>query len=276
MLKRVLTMIIGIGVLVAIFVLDSFQWVNGALFFNIALTIVSLMMTYEFYGAVEKKGIKPIKLFGYIMSAIILPIGFVKPEIITFIYFLAFPVLMFACFIKSLSTNIKYNIIDIAVTVFCPLYTTFLSSFMAHTRAMDSGKGVWYVWFIFGGAWFTDIFAFLIGKAMGKHKFSKISPNKSWEGCIAGLLGGIIFFVGFSAILRNIGITDLNLLIMGIIGCVVSIISQIGDFSASSIKRYCEIKDFSNIMPGHGGMLDRFDSILFVAPIVYSALAMMI
>jgi len=63
---------------------------------------------------------------------------------------------------------------------------------------------------------------------------------------------------------------------MGILGCIVSLISQIGDFSASSIKRYCDIKDFSNLMPGHGGMLDRFDSILFVAPVVYLALAMLL
>lgn len=276
MLKRVLTMVIGIGLLVAIFVLDSFQWINGSLFFNLALTIVSLMMTYEFYGALEKKGIKPMKLFGYLMSIIILPIGFAKAETIIFIYFLAFPVLLFACFVKSLWTNMKYNIIDIAVTILAPLYTVFLASFLAHTRAMDNGKGVWYVWFIFGGAWFTDIFAFLVGKTIGKHKFSKISPNKSWEGCIAGLLGGILFFIVFTMILQNLHIAELNYVIMGILGGIVSLVSQIGDFAASSIKRYCEIKDFSNIMPGHGGMLDRFDSILFVAPIVYSALAMML
>lgn len=276
MLKRVLTMVIGIGVLVAIFILDGFQWMSGSIFFNLALTIVSFMMTYEFYGALEKKGVKPIKSLGYLMSMIILPIGFVKPEIMTFICFLAFPILLFACFVKSLWTNMKYNIIDIAITVLGPLYTVFLASFLAHTRAMDDGKGVWYVWFIFGGAWFTDIFAFLIGKTIGKHKFSKISPNKSWEGCIAGLLGGIIFFIIFTKILQNVHIVELNYLVMGILGGIVSLVSQIGDLAASSIKRYCEIKDFSNLMPGHGGMLDRFDSILFVAPIVYSALAILL
>ena len=153
--------------------------------------------------------------------------------------------------------------------------TLFLGTAFA-TLIILRNMNLYYFIYVFLITIMNDTFAHSVGTLFGKHKINEISPNKSWEGCIAGLLGGIIFFVGFSAILRNIGITDLNLLIMGIIGCVVSIISQIGDFSASSIKRYCEIKDFSNIMPGHGGMLDRFDSILFVAPIVYSALAMMI
>lgn len=274
MLKRVMTTLIGIAVLVAIFILDSLNIVNGPIFFNIALTIVALMMTHEFYNAIEKKGVKPIKNLGYIASLAILPIGILKPEVITLVYFLLFPILLFICFVKSILTNIKFNVLDIAVTILAPLYTTFLASFIAHTRTMENG--VWYVWFIFGGAWFTDIFAFLIGKYAGKHKLTKISPNKSWEGCVAGLLGCMIFYLIFTIVLQNIHICELNCILMGILGIVVSVISQIGDFSASSIKRYCEIKDFSDLMPGHGGMLDRFDSVLFIAPVVYFALSIMV
>lgn len=275
MLKRVMTMLIGIAIIVAIFLLDGFKIVSDSpIFFNVAISIISLMMTYEFYEALEKKGVKPIKWMGYLTSLSIIPIGLINSEIITFIYFLMFPVLLFACFVKSIITNIKTNIIDIAITVLGPLYTVFLSSFMVHTRMMENG--VWYIWFIFGGAWFTDIFAFLIGKCIGKHKLTKISPNKSWEGCIAGLIGGIVFYLIFAIVLQNLHICELNYIVMGILGCVVSLISQIGDFAASSIKRYCGIKDFSNLMPGHGGMLDRFDSVLFIAPVVYLALSIMI
>jgi len=274
MLKRVMTTLIGVGIIVAIFILDSFQFVKGPLFFNIVIAVISYMMTHEFYHAIEKKGIKPIKSLGYISSLAILPIGLVNTEIITLLYFMLFPILIFAGFMESLRTNIKYNIVDIAVTIFGPLYTSFLISFMVHTRAMDNG--VWYVWFIFGGAWFTDVFAFLVGKTLGKHKVSEISPKKSWEGCIGGLIGAVVFFLIFTKVLQNLQIVELNYFIMGILGCIVSLISQIGDFSASSIKRYCDIKDFSNLMPGHGGMLDRFDSILFVAPVVYLALAMLL
>lgn len=134
---------------------------------------------------------------------------------------------------------------------------------------------------------------------IGKHKVSKISPKKSWEGCIAGLLGTILFFVGYSMVLDKVIHTDIelsddsvfvsedlsmkeeiaqkklqesfycNYLLIIPLGAIVSIISQIGDFAASGIKRYADIKDFSHLMPGHGGMLDRFDSVLFVAPVVY-------
>lgn len=276
MLKRVMTIVIGIGIIAAVFLLDSFQLVNCPLFFNIAIAIISLMMTYEFYEAVEKKDIHPIKYLGYIASLAIIPIGLVKTEIVILLYSMLFPLLIFAGFLESLRTNIKYNIVDIGVTVFGALYTVFLTSFLVHTRAMDNGNGVWYVWFIFGGAWITDSFAFLIGKAIGKHKVSKISPKKSLEGCIGGLIGGIVFFLIFTKVLQSLQIAELNYFIMGIVGCIVSLISQIGDFSASSIKRYCEIKDFSDLMPGHGGMLDRFDSILFVAPVVYFVLAILI
>lgn len=274
MLKRVMTTVIGVAILVVIFALDALNLVEGPLFFNIALAIVANIMINEFYNALEKKGTKPIRILGHLTTLAIIPIGLVKPEIITFIYFMMFPLLIFLCFIKSILTDIKYNIVDVAITVFAPLYITLLSSFLSHTRAMENG--VWYVWFIFGGAWFTDIFAFLVGRLIGKHKLTKISPNKSWEGCVAGLVGAGIFYLVFTIVLHNLHICELNYLLMGIIGIVVSVISQIGDFSESAIKRYCEIKDFSNLMPGHGGMLDRFDSVLFVAPVVYFLLAIML
>lgn len=273
-----MTTLIGIAILVGIFVLDSLNIVGTPIFFNIALAIVSFMMMREFYNAVEKKGVKPLKYLGYLSVFTIIPIGFIEQDKIAFIYFLIFPILLFIGFLESIYTNIKVNIIDIAVTILGALYTMFLPSFMAQTRAIENG-GVWYIWFIFGSAWFTDIFAFLIGKFFGKHKLKKISTNKSWEGCVAGLLGGTIFFMVFANILNtmpNIQITEFNLIYMGILGLVVSLISQIGDLSASSIKRYCGIKDFSDLMPGHGGMLDRFDSILFVAPVVYFALSIML
>lgn len=272
MLKRIMTTVIGVGILVAVFVLDSFQWVNGPLWFNLALAAVSCMMVYEFYGALEKKEIKPIRAIGYLMALTIVPIGLIPTETLILIDFLVFPLALLVAFIVSLWTDMKYTIVDIAVTLLGPLYTIFLASFLSHIRMMEHGE--WYVWFVFGGAWFTDIFAFLIGRMIGKHKMTKISPNKSWEGCIAGFVGGIVFYVIYTIVLQKIHIVALNWVWMGILGFVVSLISQIGDIAASSIKRYCQMKDFSNIMPGHGGLLDRFDSVLFVAPLVYVALAM--
>ena len=236
------------------------------------------------------------------------------------------PIIIFIGMLISIISKLKYNIVDISITLLGAIYTVFMVAFLAATRAMP--LGVFLLFYIIGGAWFSDIFAYLFGRFLGKHKFSNISPKKSIEGCIAGLIGSVVFFVGYSAVLNNINIAEFheasnniaivnkieneefineeektiekaaqekslpttdyemqqilkekfynNYLLLILLGLFVSIISQIGDFAASAIKRYADIKDFSHLMPGHGGMLDRFDSILFVAPIVYYTFYIMI
>ena len=118
-------------------------------------------------------------------------------------------------------------------------------------------------------AWGTDIFAYTAGKVIGKHKFSKISPNKTIEGCIGGVVGAVVLALIYALIINNTTDLSLNYVIIGSVAVILSIISQIGDFAASSIKRYVGIKDFSNLIPGHGGMLDRIDSVIFIAPFAY-------
>lgn len=303
------------------FFLDSLQIVKGPLFFNIAMAIVSFLMCHEFYKAMQEKGFNPIFLLGYICVLFLIPIGVVKTNTLMMICVSIIPLIIVIGMSISVFSKLKYNITDVAITLFGAMYTVLMVAFLSATRAMP--MGVFLIFYIFCGAWFSDIFAFLIGCKFGKHKFSKISPKKSIEGCIAGLLGSVVFIIGFSQILNNINIKDFkntsdtmaeviqiskddqivdakdnstigssdatitipstdaemqqvlkknfynNYLLLIILGIVVSIVSQIGDFAASSIKRYVNIKDFSHLMPGHGGMLDRFDSVLFVAPVIY-------
>ena len=123
-------------------------------------------------------------------------------------------------------------------------------------------------------AWGTDIFAYLIGKAIGKHKFSKISPKKSIEGCIGGTIGGVLLVLLYTYVANTFFGVTYSYLFMGIVGLILSLIGQIGDLVASAIKRYVDIKDYSNLIPGHGGMLDRIDSLLFLAPFAYALLKM--
>lgn len=173
-------------------------------------------------------------------------------------------------FAWSVFSRMKYNVIDVAITILGIIYISFFLSFIPFTyRLGNNGDlGQYYVWYILAGAWMTDTFAFLIGVKFGKHKFSKISPKKSIEGCIAGAVGTVIFFGAYTYYLNTINI-ELNVIEMMFVGLIVSIISQIGDFAASSIKRFCEEKDFGTIMPGHGGILDRFDSVIMIAPFLY-------
>ena len=120
-------------------------------------------------------------------------------------------------------------------------------------------------------AWGTDVFAFLIGSTfkLGKHKFSKISPKKSMEGCIAGLIGAVALTIIYTLCINRFLPIYLPYAKMIGISILLSIIGQFGDFAASSIKRFVEIKDFSNLIPGHGGLLDRIDSLIFIAPFAY-------
>ena len=115
----------------------------------------------------------------------------------------------------------------------------------------------------------NSIFAYFVGKAIGKHKFSKISPKKSIEGCIGGTIGSILLMLLYTYVANKYwGMNYSYLFIVGI-GIILSFIGQIGDFAASTIKRYVDIKDYSNLIPGHGGMLDRIDSLMFIAPFAY-------
>lgn len=116
------------------------------------------------------------------------------------------------------------------------------------------------------GAWSTDIFAYFTGRAFGKHKLiPDISPKKTVEGSIGGIVFCALAYIGYGFILQNFFSIKPNYIILACVAVVVSVVSQIGDLTMSQIKRKYGIKDYGNIMPGHGGALDRFDSVLAVS-----------
>ena len=169
-------------------------------------------------------------------------------------------------------SNMKRNINDIAISLLGICYIIFFLMFAPLIRdSLENGKIL--IWYVFVIAWGTDIFAYFIGKKFGKHKFTPISPNKSIEGCLAGGVGAIIFSLLYTLVCNSFFGTNLNYISIFGISVFLSIISQIGDLAASSIKRYCGIKDYSNLIPGHGGLLDRIDSVIFILPFAYFLLS---
>lgn len=260
MVKRVVSTAVGLIILAVVFIF------HNLLIINIAVTIVALIGLSEFYNAFKNKGYKPIEKFGFAVTLGILFIGFVEAEILKMAMFFALPVSLFVLFSISIFSNMKYNAIDIAITILGIVYVSFLFSFIPFICHLENGQ--YYIWYALGGAWMVDIFAYLIGSSIGKHKFSKISPKKSVEGCIAGMIGCVLYFVIYTYYLNTKGL-GLSYSSMILLGLLIGAISQIGDFAASSIKRFCDEKDFGTIMPGHGGILDRFDSVIMVAPFVY-------
>ena len=176
-------------------------------------------------------------------------------------------------FTQIVVTNMKRNIVDIAISLFGVCYIVFFIMFAPLIRdSMENGKIL--IWYVFFAAWGTDTLAYLIGKNFGRHKFTDVSPKKTVEGCLGGIIGSILFCLVYTVICNNFW--DLKISYTYVLGISIflSAISQIGDLAASSVKRYCGIKDYSNLIPGHGGILDRIDSVIFILPFAYFLLSM--
>lgn len=169
----------------------------------------------------------------------------------------------------------KYKITQVAMIFFGLFYVAVMLSFVYKVRMQNDGAFL--VWLIFIGAWGSDTCAYCVGMLFGKHKFlPKLSPKKSLEGCIGGVIGAAILGFLYASIFKSSIMDVKNPQIAYAIICgASSVISQLGDLAASAIKRENDIKDYGTLIPGHGGILDRFDSIIFVAPIVYALSAVL-
>ena len=165
----------------------------------------------------------------------------------------------------------KYCTEDITSALFGVFYVGIMFSFVYQIRSMSDGA--YLVWLILFSSWGCDTCAYCVGMLFGKHKLApKLSPKKSIEGAIGGVVGaallGFIYGKFFSQQMAEIARPELVLAGACAIG---SMISQVGDLAASAIKRNHDIKDYGNLIPGHGGIMDRFDSMIFTAPAVYFA-----
>jgi len=259
-LKRVLTTVIGLPIVIIVFLLGNEYVIGG-----IAL-IASIICMYEYFNVI-KKVCKPIQWVGYLSNVLIAIASFFSIESLTSILIYSIPIIILLLFLQVIFTNMKTNFKDVAYTLLGIVYIPFFLMFIELIRKMNNGKIL--IGYLFAVSWGTDILAYLIGKHFGKHNFSKISPKKTIEGSIAGILGAIAFTLIFTFIVNKLCGVEYSYIKFTIISVILSIISQIGDFAASIIKRFVDTKDYGNLLPGHGGMLDRIDSLLFIAPFAY-------
>lgn len=171
-----------------------------------------------------------------------------------FVYVFAFP---------------RFTANQVMATYFSLIYAPVMLSFIFLTRQLE--YGVYLVWMIFISSWISDTCAYLVGVLIGKHKLvPQLSPKKTIEGSIGGILGSAIVgaLFGFFLLDKTLGGSQFGVMLF-IIGAIGSVISQVGDLAASAIKRNHDIKDYGNLIPGHGGIMDRFDSVIFTAPMIY-------
>ena len=236
---------------------------------DIAIAAIAIMSIHEFYKAFRTaKKANPISWLGYIAAAMISLIHVVPRLWILKTIGILLPLSIIILFLYVITSKLKRNIQDITITFFGIFYIVIFLMYISVIRE-DLENGAFLIWYVFFTAWGTDIFAYVIGKCFGKHHFTEISPHKTIEGCIGGIFGAILLTTLYTVACQFIFNIQFNYIIMISICFVLSLISQIGDLAASAVKRYTGIKDFSNLIPGHGGMLDRIDSIIFIAPFAY-------
>lgn len=260
---RVLTAVIGIPVIIA--VLLAPVWVMLA-----AVVVCSIIGIFEFYGAVNiRKKMPLLCILGYIASVIIPLCVFLEPiQILT--CSVAYLIILF---LVMLTSGRKIMFTDISLAVMGLIYIPFMLSHVLFTRQTEFGNII--VWLIFLGSFMTDSCAFFVGKALGKHKLCpNISPKKTIEGAVGGVIGCGLAFLLFAYIVNTFFGKWLDGFTMSYIrtfslGLISAAAAQIGDLTASIVKRQFGIKDFGNMFPGHGGMLDRCDSIILVAPVIF-------
>ena len=260
-MKRVLSAAILLPIVLIVFILGNKYVVD------VFMGLVALRCVHELFHAFEVKGHNPVKVLGYIASILIMFIHIIPHEYEFMAVAAMLPVSILTLFIILLTKKTKTDVIDVAITFFGICYIVLFLLFMSVIREMENGKFL--IWYVFISSWLTDVFAYCTGKTIGKHHFTDISPNKTIEGCIGGTVGSTLCMILYTVLLNNFAGAEINIALITITGIILSIIGQIGDLSASSIKRYAGIKDFSDLIPGHGGMVDRVDSVIFIAPFAY-------
>ena len=178
---------------------------------------------------------------------------------------IAYIIVLFAILVFSYP---KYRLGQM-VSVFAGFfYSVVMISFIYQVRMLPLGAYI--IWLLFICSWGSDTAAYCVGMSIGKNRLApKISPKKSVEGAVGGVLGAALLGILYGIALNQWINADISFWVFGVVGAGGSMVSQIGDLAASTLKRHFDIKDFGSIMPGHGGVLDRFDSMIFVAPLIY-------
>ena len=251
-------------VLVAIALLTI---ISGGYVLYGTLLVVSLIGVHELYRAVgvEEKEMNLLSAVGYlgvICYYFLLNTGldaYIMMEVL---------LLLVALMFVYVFTYPKYRAEQVMAAFFGVVYVAVMLSYIYRTRNLE--HGAFLVWLIFLCSWGCDTCAYCVGMLIGKHKMSpKLSPKKSVEGAVGGVAGAAVLGAVYGAVTAGYMQGVSRAAEFALICAVGALISRVGDRAASAIKRNHDIKDYGKLIPGHGGILDRFDSVIFTAPVIY-------
>lgn len=235
--------------------------ISGSYILLFTLACVSVIGMQEIYKVmkVRENSFNLLEVAGYLGAALYYLAAFLDFERYGFMCILLTLVLMMFVYVFSYP---KYHAQQVMSAFFGFVYVGVMLSFILLTRNLEGGKFL--VWLIFLCSWGCDTCAYCVGMLIGKHKMAPVlSPKKSVEGAVGGVIGAALLGVAYAAA------TNAPMVAYAIICAVGALISMVGDLAASAVKRNQGIKDYGKLIPGHGGILDRFDSVIFTAPVIY-------
>ncbi len=243
---------------------------RGGFYYVMLIDIMILVGLWEFYRMMEAKGLRPYKVIG-ILSGIALSWYIYFHQGIYANFFLSI-VFIGIMSLELVRRERRFATYHISVTIFGVFYVAWLGGHLIllrelpHLKGLDYQLGFSYVMIVFIMTWSYDTGAYTVGKLIGRRKiFPSISPGKTLE----GLLGGLVFSVAGILVARFLIAGYLSIFQAVVLAVISSLVGQVGDLVESMIKRDARIKDSSATIPGHGGVLDRFDSMLFTSPLIY-------
>ena len=257
--KRVLTALIAAPGVIGLAYLGGW-WFGGL------VAAIALAAQWELYAMAETSGLHPRRLIGLVLGGLLV-LQPLQPSLLTLAVVLGIACIVFSPFLFERD----HMLASVSVTLFGALYPPGLLGYLVALRAgrgaqVDDLSAFFIVLLTLFLVWATDIFAYYIGRAIGRRKLAPaISPNKTWEGSIGGVVLAVFVAVGFKlTVLETLDWEHLAALVV-----IGGVLSQFGDLAESQLKRASGMKDSGGILPGHGGLLDRFDAMLVAAPLIY-------
>jgi len=263
--KRLITAVIGIPL--SAYIINYGQWV-----FFLTVLLLSFLAWNEYCMMIRRQHVQPSYGLGLVVIGLLLGCAWLgnAHEILSILLLALILILA-----KMVFTNTRFGVTDAAYTLFGMSYIglTFmhlvLLRFTAESSLIETGLGTFslgtaYLWLAIIGTWSCDTAAYFVGTQFGRHKLCPaISPHKTIEGFLGGILGSVFGVVAVSSLFQ------FSLLQGVFLGLLLGLIAPVGDLAESAIKRFTGVKDSGRILPGHGGILDRLDSIMFAVPAVY-------
>jgi len=260
MLKRVIAALVLAAVGIPAIIL-------GGIYFYLLITLILGVAAWEFHHifcAIDCNASQPLLILSVVLIA--LTRAFYPSLAVAVLTFSILTAMAWHLFEYEKGRNKAAT--DFSFTVAGIVYIGWLGAYLIDIRKLP--QGLWWLLLVFPAIWLADMFAFFIGSRWGRHKLSpRLSPKKSWEGYWAGVFFGTVGTVGLALLWRSLGGPRVTWWQAGALGATLSILTTLGDLGESMFKRQAGVKDSSNIIPGHGGVLDRIDSWLWGAALGY-------